>query len=65
MIEKGFARKMEHSLIKVRNEKKKIHNDLMLRKNAQLISPRRAKRVVLFSQTESLPTVKIVVSRNQ
>ena len=37
IIEKGFARKMEDELIKVRNEKKKVHLDLESKKNSRPI----------------------------
>lgn len=50
IIEKGFARKMEDSLIKVRNEKKKVHYDLMRKKNSRPSELIKRKRSVVFSQ---------------
>ena len=35
IIEKGFARKMEDSLIKVRNEKIKLHRESISTKNTK------------------------------
>lgn len=64
IIEKGFARKMEDELIKVRNEKKKVHLDLESKKNTRLIQAMKSKRSVIFSQVESAPVCKTKTLRN-
>lgn len=64
IIEKGFARKMEDSLIKVRNEKKKVHYDLVSKKNSRPSEPLKTKRSVVFSQVESAPVCKVQTLRN-
>ena len=64
IIEKGFARKMEDSLIKVRNEKRKVHYDLVSKKNSRPTKPLKKKRSVVFSQVESGPVCKVQTLRN-
>ncbi len=64
IIEKGFARKMEDELIKVRNEKKKVHYDLASKKNTKPPEVTKSKRSVIFSQIESTPVCKAPTLRN-
>lgn len=51
MIERGFARKMEESLMKIRNEKKRIHDQTLSLKTTQPMSPliNKPKRSIVFT----------------